>query len=76
MRYHHFTLGQTVRIMNQEDRASNRAGRYTVKRLLPFNGTQLRYCLEHEDLPFSRLAWERDLIGIISTGWQVEASRR
>ena len=71
MRYHHFALGQTVRIMNREGIASDRVARYTVKRLLPFNGTQLRYCLEHEDFLFSRLAWERDLIGIISEGWRV-----
>jgi len=72
MRYHHFALGQTVRIVNRDGASPHPAARYTVKRLLPYNGTQLRYCLEHEDFLFSRLAWERDLIGIISTGWRIE----
>jgi len=68
MRQHHFTLGQTVRFMARDGTVADRPAKYTVTRLLPFNGAQLRYCLEHKELPFSRLAWERDLIGVVSPG--------
>ena len=72
MHCHHFALGQIVRLMIRKGIASDKAAKYMVTRLLPFDGTQFRYCLEHEGFPFSRLAWERDLIGVILPGWRIE----
>ena len=72
MRYHHFALGQVVRLLTGKGTPSDRVAKYKVTRLLPSDGVQFRYCLEHEKFLFSRLAWERDLIGVILPGWRVE----
>lgn len=72
MRHHHFALGQVVRFMTREHTTSDKVAKYRVTRLLPSDGAQLRYCLEHEEFLFSRLAWERDLIGVIAPGWRIE----
>lgn len=72
MHCHHFALGQVVRLMAREDAASDRVAKYKVTRLLPSDGVQFRYCLEHEEFLFSRLAWERDLIGVILPEWRIE----
>jgi hypothetical protein len=71
MRFHHFALGQVVRLM-AHGAASDKVAKYKVTRLVPSDGPGLRYCIEHEELLFSRLAWERDLIGVISPGWRIE----
>lgn len=73
MHHHHFTLGQVVRLIIREGKASDRAAKYKVTRLLPSDGVRFRYCLEHEEFLFSRLAWERDLIGVILPGWRIES---
>ena len=72
MLYHHFALGQIVRLVAGQDTSSDRVAKYKVTRLLPSDGVQFRYCLEHEEFLFSRLAWERDLIGVIFPGWRIE----
>lgn len=72
MHFHHFALGQVVRLMARDGAALDKVAKYKVTRLLPSNGVQFRYCLEHEELLFSRLAWERDLIGVIRPGWRIE----
>lgn len=72
MRYHHFALGQVVRLLTGKGTPSDRVAKYKVTRLLPSDGVQFRYCLEHEEFQFNRLAWERDLIGVILPGWRVE----
>jgi hypothetical protein len=66
MHYHHFALGQVVRLMTRAGTSADRVAKYKVTRLLPSDGVQFRYCLEHEEYLFSRLAWEIDLIGVIS----------
>jgi len=73
MEFHHFALGQVVRLMTRERTASDKLAKYRVTRLLPSDGAEFRYCLEHEEFLFSRLAWERDLIGVILPGWRVES---
>ena len=73
MHFHHFVLGQIVRLVARDSAAPDKVAKYKVTRLLPSDGIRFRYCLEHEDLLFSRLAWERDLIGVISPGWRVES---
>lgn len=72
MQVHHFALGQVVRLMSRERADSDRVAKYRVTKLLPSEGDRLRYCLEHEEFLFSRLAWERDLIGVIPAGWRIE----
>jgi len=73
MQFHHFALGQVVRLMTRERTASDKLAKYRVTRLLPSDGAEFRYCLEHEEFLFSRLAWERDLIGVILPGWRIES---
>lgn len=68
MDFHHFALGQVVRLVTRDGAVA----KYKVTRLLPSDGVRFRYCLEHEELLFSRLAWERDLIGVIRPGWRIE----
>jgi hypothetical protein len=58
--------------MARDGFAPNKLAKYKVMRLLPSDGVGFRYCLEHEELLFSRLAWERDLIGVIRPGWRIE----
>ena len=73
MYFHHFALGQVVRLRTRENTSSDKVAKYRVTRLLPSDGAEFRYCLEHEEFLFSRLAWERDLIGVILPGWRVES---
>jgi len=62
---HRFALGQTVRFTQGYVFDPDRSAKYKVTKLLP----ELRYCLEHDEFLFSRLAMERELIGVIrSTG--------
>lgn len=68
MDFHHFALGQVVRLAARDDALT----KYKVTRLLPSDGGRFRYCLEHEELLFSRLAWEKDLIGVIRPVWRTE----
>jgi hypothetical protein len=72
MQLHRFSTGQVVRLMARDGDAPDKVAKYKVTRLLPSDGVGFRYCLEHEELLFSRLAWERDLIGVISPGWRIE----
>ena len=72
MSIHQFALGQGVRLMARDGAAADKEARFKVTGLLPSDGARCRYCIEHEDLKFSRLAWERDLIGVIRPGWRVE----
>ncbi len=72
MHFHRFALGQVVRLMAYDVAAPDKAAKYKVTRLLPHDGVRFRYCLEHEELLFSRLAWEKDLIGVIHPGWRIE----
>jgi len=72
MHCHHFALGQVVRLLARDGTASDRAGKYKVTRLLPTDGAQLRYCLEHQEFHFWRLAWQSDLIGVILPGWRIK----
>jgi hypothetical protein len=65
-------LKPVLEIMNREGIASGRAAKYTVKRLLRFKGTQLPYFPQHEEFPFSRSAWECDLIGAIPAAGEVK----
>jgi hypothetical protein len=52
--------------MARELTAPGKLAKYKVTRLLPHSdGAQFRYCLKHEEALFYRLAWERDLIGVI-----------
>lgn len=74
MHFHHFALGQVVRLMTHDGVAPEKVAKYKVTRLLPPDGIRCRYCIEHEELRFSRLAWERDLIGVIRPGWRIEGS--
>jgi hypothetical protein len=72
MQHHHFALGQVVRLRGRDGAASNRVARYKITRLLPSKGVGLRYCVEHEEFLFSRLAWETDMIGVILPRWRIE----
>lgn len=72
MHFHHFALGQVVRLATRDGAVPDRVAKYKVTRLLPSDGVRFRYCIEREDLLFSRLAWERDLIGVIRPGWRIE----
>jgi len=65
---HRFALGQTVRFTHGYVFDSDRSAKYRVTRLLP----ELRYCLEHDEFLFSRLAIERELIGGIPLPWRVQ----
>jgi hypothetical protein len=58
---HRFALGQTVRLTRAYVFDPDRSAKYRVTRLLP----ELRYCLEHDEFLFSRIAIERELIGVI-----------
>ena len=69
---HRFALGQTVRLVRGYAFDPDRSARYTVTRLLPFDGRQARYCLEHAEFLFSQLAMERDLIGVIPSVSRVQ----
>ena len=69
---HRFALGQTVRLAHGYVFDSDRSSKYRVTRLLPFDGRELRYCLEHDEFLFSRLAIERELIGVIPFPWRVQ----
>ena len=71
MHFHHFALGQVVRLMARDGAPPDKVAKYKVTRLLPSDGVRRRYCIEHEELLFSRLAWERDLIGVIRPGWRI-----
>jgi hypothetical protein len=62
---HRFALGQTVRLTHGCVFDPDRSAKYRVTRLLPFDGKELRYCLEQDEFLFSRLAMERELIGVI-----------
>jgi hypothetical protein len=73
MHFHHFALGQVVRLIGRDGAAPDKVAKYKVTRLLPCDGVRCRYCIEHEELLFSRLAWERDLIGVIAPGWRIES---
>jgi len=65
MREHRFALGQTVRLVRGYAFDPDRSAKYTITRLLPFDGKQCRYCVEHPEFLFSQLAMERELIGVI-----------
>jgi hypothetical protein len=69
---HRFALGQTVRLVRGYAFDPNRSAKYKVTKLLPSNGKQFRYCLEHDEFLFSQLAMERDLIGVIPSVWRVQ----
>ena len=69
---HRFALGQTVRLTHRCVFDPDRAAKYKVTRLLPFDGKEIRYCLEHDEFLFSRLAMERELIGVIPSVWRVQ----
>jgi hypothetical protein len=68
---HRFALGQTVRLAREDAFDPDRTATYRIMRLLPFNGKQLRYCLEHTELLFTRFARERELIGIVPSTWRI-----
>jgi hypothetical protein len=59
VQFHHFVLGQVVRLLARDGDAPAKVAKYKVTRLLPSDGVRCRYCIEHEELLFSRLAWER-----------------
>jgi hypothetical protein len=69
---HRFALGQTVRFTHGCVFDPDRSAKYRVTRLLPSEGKELRYCLEHDEFLFSRLATERELIGVIPSVWGVQ----
>jgi hypothetical protein len=68
---HRFALGQTVRLVRGYAFHADRSGKYRVTRLLPYDGKQVRYCLEHPEFLFSQLAMEGELIGVLPSVWQV-----
>jgi len=69
MRDHRFALGQTVRLLRGFAFDRDASARYKVTKLLPFDGKQFRYCLEHREFLYSQLAMERDLIGTLPAPW-------
>ena len=71
MTNHRFALGQTVRLVRGYAFDPNRSAKYRVTRLLPFDGKQARYCLQHSEVLFSQLAMERELIGLVPSAWAV-----
>jgi hypothetical protein len=72
MNDHRFALGQTVRLVRGYAFDPDRSAKYTVTRLLPSEGKQARYCLEHAEFLFSQLVMERELIGVIPSAWRVQ----
>jgi hypothetical protein len=68
---HRFALGQTVRLARKDTFDPGRSANYRIMRLLPFDGKQLRYCLEHTEFLFARFARERELIGVVPSAWRV-----
>jgi len=69
---HRFALGQTVRLVRGYAFDPDRSAKYRVTRLLPSDGKQARYCLQHGEFLFSQLAMERDLIGVIPSVSRVQ----
>ena len=72
MTNHRFALGQTVRLVRGYAFDPDRSAKYRVTSLLPFDGKQARYCLEHDEFLFSQLAMERELIGLVPSAWGVD----
>jgi len=72
MTNHRFALGQTVRLVRGYAFDPDRSVKYRVTSLLPFDGKQARYCLEHDEFLFSQLAMERELIGLVPSAWGVD----
>ena len=71
MREHTYALGQTVRLLHGYAFDPDRSAKYRVTRLLPSDGRQARYCLQHSEFLFSQLAMERELIGLVPSAWAV-----
>ena len=71
MTNHRFALGQTVRLVRGYAFDPDRSAKYRVTRLLPSDGKQARYCLQHSEFLFSQLARERELIGLVPSAWAV-----
>jgi hypothetical protein len=71
MHFHHFALGQIVRLMAREGDAPDKMAKYKVTTLLPSESSSA-IASNMKNFFFSRLAWERDLIGVIRPGWRIE----